>query len=42
MMRIVRVHHGSIMSATGVRPWFKPFEVEWELTCARTGKKGGY
>jgi uncharacterized protein involved in high-affinity Fe2+ transport len=28
--------------ATGVRPWFKPFEVEWEFTYAGTGKKGGY
>ena len=28
--------------ATGVRPWFKPFEVEWEFTFAGIGKKGGY
>ncbi|MFA7270938.1 MAG: iron transporter [Sterolibacterium sp.] len=28
--------------ATGVRPWFKPFEVEWEFTYAGIGKKGGY
>ena len=28
--------------ATGVRPWFKPFEVEYEFTFAGTGKKGGY
>jgi hypothetical protein len=28
--------------ATGVRPWFKPFEVEYEFTYAGTGKKGGY
>lgn len=28
--------------ATGVRPWFKTFEVEWEFTFAGTGKKGGY
>ena len=28
--------------ATGVRPWFKPFDVEWEFTYAGVGKKGGY
>jgi periplasmic iron binding protein len=28
--------------ATGVRPWFKPFDVEWEFTFAGVGKKGGY
>ena len=28
--------------ATGVRPWFKPYEVEYEFTFAGTGKKGGY
>jgi len=28
--------------ATGVRPWFKPVEAEWEFTYAGTGKKGGY
>jgi uncharacterized protein involved in high-affinity Fe2+ transport len=28
--------------ATGVRPWFKTFEVEWEFTYAGIGKKGGY
>lgn len=28
--------------ATGVRPWFKSFEVEWEFTFAGIGKKGGY
>lgn len=28
--------------ATGVRPWFKPFDVEWEFTYAGIGKKGGY
>ncbi|MDT3671971.1 MAG: iron transporter [Aromatoleum sp.] len=28
--------------ATGVRPWFKPFEVENEFTYAGVGKKGGY
>ncbi len=28
--------------ATGVRPWFKPFSVEWEFTYAGIGKKGGY
>ena len=28
--------------ATGVRPWFKPFEAEWEFTYAGIGKKGGY
>ena len=27
---------------TGVRPWFKPFEIEWEFTFAGIGKKGGY
>ncbi|MBS0509056.1 MAG: iron transporter [Proteobacteria bacterium] len=27
---------------TGVRPWFKPFEMEWEFTFAGVGKKGGY
>ena len=27
---------------TGVRPWFRPFEVEWEFTFAGVGKKGGY
>ena len=27
---------------TGVRPWFKTFEVEWEFTYAGVGKKGGY
>ena len=27
---------------TGVRPWFKPFEVEWEFSFAGVGKKGGY
>lgn len=28
--------------ATGVRPWFKPVQVEWEFTYAGVGKKGGY
>ncbi len=28
--------------ATGVRPWFKPFEVEYEFTFAGVGKRGGY
>jgi uncharacterized protein involved in high-affinity Fe2+ transport len=28
--------------ATGVRPWFKAFDVEWEFTFAGVGKKGGY
>jgi hypothetical protein len=28
--------------ATGVRPWFGAFGVEWEFTCAGVGKKGGY
>ncbi len=28
--------------ATGVRPWFKAFELEWEFTFAGVGKKGGY
>jgi len=27
---------------TGVRPWFKPFEVEYEFTFAGVGKRGGY
>ncbi len=27
---------------TGVRPWFKPFAIEWEFTFAGIGKKGGY
>ena len=27
---------------TGVRPWYRPFEVEWEFTFAGVGKKGGY
>lgn len=27
---------------TGVRPWFKPFEVEFNFTYAGIGKKGGY
>lgn len=27
---------------TGVRPWFRPFEMEWEFTFAGVGKKGGY
>ena len=27
---------------TGVRPWFKSFDVEYEFTYAGIGKKGGY
>lgn len=27
---------------TGVRPWFKPFEVEFEFTYVGIGKRGGY
>lgn len=27
---------------TGVRPWFKPFEVEWDFIYSGIGKKGGY
>ena len=27
---------------TGVRPWFKPFDVEYEFTYVGIGKKGGY
>lgn len=27
---------------TGVRPWFKPFAVEYDFTYAGIGKKGGY
>jgi len=28
--------------ATGVRPWFKAFSVDYEFTYAGTGKRGGY
>jgi uncharacterized protein involved in high-affinity Fe2+ transport len=28
--------------ATGVRPWFKPVQLEWEFVYAGIGKKGGY
>ena len=28
--------------ATGVRPWFKAGEAEWEFTYVGIGKKGGY
>ncbi|GHT87485.1 membrane protein [Betaproteobacteria bacterium] len=28
--------------ATGVRPWFKPFTVDYEFTYVGIGKKGGY
>lgn len=27
---------------TGVRPWFKPFEVEWTFKYLGVGKRGGY
>ncbi|MEO5659338.1 MAG: iron transporter [Polaromonas sp.] len=27
---------------TGVAPWFKPFDVNYDFTFAGTGKKGGY
>lgn len=27
---------------TGVRDWFKPFEMEWEFNFFGVGKKGGY
>ena len=27
---------------TGVRPWFKPFDVEYEFIFAGIGKRGGY
>ena len=27
---------------TGVGPWFEPFELEYEIVYAGTGKKGGY
>jgi hypothetical protein len=27
---------------TGVRPWFKPFDVEYDFSYAGLGKKGGY
>jgi uncharacterized protein involved in high-affinity Fe2+ transport len=32
----------SRVRATGVRPWFKPFDVEYEFTYVGIGKKGGY
>lgn len=36
-------HYGRhIDRATGVQPWFKPFDVAWEFTFAGAGKKGGY
>ena len=28
--------------ATGVKPWFKPFDAHWNFTYLGTGKKGGY
>lgn len=28
--------------ATGVRPWFKPVQLEWDFAYAGIGKKGGY
>lgn len=38
-----QVHFGRHADrATGVRPWFKPFEVRYEFTFAGVGKKGGY
>lgn len=27
---------------TGVRPWFAPFDVEWDFIYSGIGKKGGY
>ena len=27
---------------TGVAPWYKPFNAEYEFVFAGTGKKGGY
>lgn len=27
---------------TGVKPWFKPFNANWDFTYLGTGKKGGY
>ncbi len=27
---------------TGVRPWFKPFSLEWDFIYSGIGKKGGY
>ncbi|WP_042688393.1 iron transporter, partial [Candidatus Glomeribacter gigasporarum] len=27
---------------TGVGPWFKPFQAEYEFVFAGIGKKGGY
>jgi uncharacterized protein involved in high-affinity Fe2+ transport len=37
------VHFGRHLDrATGVGPWFKPFEVEYAFTFAGVGKKGGY
>ena len=38
-----RVHFGRhIDRLTGVRPWFKPFDVEFDFTYVGVGKKGGY
>ncbi len=37
------VHFGRhVDKETGVGPWFKPFELNYEFTYAGTGKKGGY
>ncbi len=38
-----RVHFGRHTDRlTGVRPWFKPFDVEFDFTFVGIGKKGGY
>jgi len=38
-----QAHFGRhIDRSTGVRPWFKPFEAEYEFTFAGVGKRGGY
>ena len=37
------VHFGRhVDKETGVGPWFKPFELDYEFVYAGTGKKGGY
>ncbi|GLS05201.1 membrane protein [Chitiniphilus shinanonensis] len=39
----VHAHFGRhVDKETGVGPWFKPFELNYEFTFAGTGKKGGY
>ena len=34
--------HSNLDKETGVAPWFKPFEINYEFTFAGIGKKGGY